>query len=393
MDWLRPFSRRCTLTITVALVAGLLLVGQFDVADAQEPSDVFTIAVIPDTQNYVQTEAGTAVFAEQFRWIVEERDDRNIVFVSHVGDVSQNPDSVTEWDRIDNIFAKLDEANIAYGISPGNRDMNDDATAPEYDARFGASRYQGKAWFGGNHGAEGYRSSYQTISVDGHELLFVHLRHLQSDYGDVDAVLDWFGDVLDDHSDHLTFVTTHEFTGPDNGVYIPALQDAIAASCNVVGVFSGHRFGYGNGSFTDRCGRTVQHLLTNYQGLEGGGQGYLRLVEVDSNTLETNFDVYSPTLDQPGQSRGESFSASLSQLIPVLGDVTCDRVIDIGDALMIAQYSVGLRSEAASCRLGQAANNLDIGPADVDQNGSVDVGDALIVAQCSVGLTNSFCPG
>lgn len=75
-----------------------------------------------------------------------------------------------------------------------------------------------------------------------------------------------------------------------------------------------------------------------------------------------------------------------------LGDVSCDSTPDIADALLIAQFSVGIRTQADSC------DNVDpssqIGPGgDVNNDGVVDVADALLVAQCSVGLTNVFCPG
>jgi hypothetical protein len=74
-----------------------------------------------------------------------------------------------------------------------------------------------------------------------------------------------------------------------------------------------------------------------------------------------------------------------------MGDVSCDSIIEVGDALMIAQSSVGLRTLSATCPL---ANPLtQIGPGgDVDDDGFIDVGDALLVARCTVGLVNSFCP-
>ena len=75
-----------------------------------------------------------------------------------------------------------------------------------------------------------------------------------------------------------------------------------------------------------------------------------------------------------------------------IGDVSCDSVPDISDALLIAQFSVGLRTQADSCDGIDPAG--EIGPGgDVNNDGVVDVADALLVAQCSVGLTNVFCPG
>ena len=61
------------------------------------------------------------------------------------------------------------------------------------------------------------------------------------------------------------------------------------------------------------------------------------------------------------------------------GDVNASSTVDIIDALMIAQYTVGL-------------NPLNFNPqyADVDCKGSINIIDALLVAQYSVGIISSF---
>jgi len=350
------------------------------------------IAVIPDTQIYVQTDAGAAVFETQFQWIADNQDASNIVFVTHEGDVAQNPPSVTEWDRIEAIFDILDEANIPYGIAPGNHDIDPDGTAPEYDARFGVDRFTGQPWYGGNHAAEGNRSSYQTVTVEGHDLLFLHVRHLRPEYGAIEPLLDWVDEVLTAHPDHLTFVTTHEFTAPNGSIIMPELQATISNNCNVAAVFSGHRTSAAaQGIFTDSCDRTVLHLLTNYQQLRGGGQGFFRTIEIDPLTLDASFEVYSSLLDEFRDGTDESFSFALSPLIAIAGDSSCDRALTVTDALLIAQYSVGNRSAVQSCPLSDPASQMNVAGADVNGDQVVNVTDALLIAQCTAGLPNVFC--
>jgi hypothetical protein len=63
-----------------------------------------------------------------------------------------------------------------------------------------------------------------------------------------------------------------------------------------------------------------------------------------------------------------------------LGDANGDGSIDIVDALLIAQYYVGL--DPAGFIPGNADTNCD---------GSIDIVDALLVAQYYVGLIQSFC--
>ncbi|MBN2532738.1 MAG: family 16 glycosylhydrolase [Spirochaetales bacterium] len=63
------------------------------------------------------------------------------------------------------------------------------------------------------------------------------------------------------------------------------------------------------------------------------------------------------------------------------GDVNSDSSIDIVDALLVAQYYVGLNP-----------GNFNATAADVDGNGSIDIVDALLIARFYVGLINEF-PG
>ena len=63
-----------------------------------------------------------------------------------------------------------------------------------------------------------------------------------------------------------------------------------------------------------------------------------------------------------------------------LGDVNNDNNINIVDALMVAQYYVGLNPAGF-----YAAN------ADVNCDSSVTIVDALMIAQYYVGLISSFC--
>jgi hypothetical protein len=63
----------------------------------------------------------------------------------------------------------------------------------------------------------------------------------------------------------------------------------------------------------------------------------------------------------------------------MLGDTNGDGVIDIIDALLTAQYYVGLDPE-----------NFIPGNADVNCDGAIDIIDALLIAQYYVGLITEF---
>lgn len=377
------------LLLSAAVVCGVAFASPVQ-GDEASP---FRVVVVPDTQNYSETEAGGVIAQAQFDWIVAQAPLTSTVFVTHMGDVVDHPNSLTEWARMEPGFDALEAAGLPYGIAPGNHDLVDGGGPVEYDTRFAASRFAGADWFGGSHELEGNRSSWQTVSVPGHELLFVHLRHLQETYGEVEPVIEWLDDVLRAHPNHLAFVTTHEFTGSAGGVRMPDLRDSIADHCNVAIVLSGHRPGEAaRGTFVDDCDRTVHHVLTNYQFIENGGDGFLRTLDIDPFGLEVTSSVYSPTLETFRTGVDEAFTINLSPLAPTKGDADCNRDSDVVDALLIAQYSVGNRRGHGSCPLPNPASELYTPGADIDLSGEINVIDALFVAQCEVGIPNIGCP-
>src|SRR5438132_11351611 len=63
----------------------------------------------------------------------------------------------------------------------------------------------------------------------------------------------------------------------------------------------------------------------------------------------------------------------------VCGDVNGDGVVNIGDALVVAQYDVGLRT----CGVAPFSHPE---VCDVNGDAACDIGDALRMAQCDVGL-------
>lgn len=103
----------------------------------------------------------------------------------------------------------------------------------------------------------------------------------------------------------------------------------------------------------------------------------------------SGFGVYDPITEM----WIEPLLTALGLEVPLRGDVTCDSVFDIGDAMAVAQYAVGLRAAVDGCSLDSAASQLNALRADFDRNGTIDIGDALVMAQCTVGVDSlGICP-
>ena len=99
--------------------------GRNDMAQAEE----FAVIVLPDTQNY--SLSYPYIFQAQTDWIVRERVNSNIVFVTHMGDITQNGDAnESEWRNATNALYRLEDPlttsltyGIPYGLGVGNHDI------------------------------------------------------------------------------------------------------------------------------------------------------------------------------------------------------------------------------------------------------------------------------
>lgn len=177
------------------------------------PEGTFTIVVIPDTQDYADGGSpsghysGEEVFHEITRWIVDNRQAQRIVFVSHVGDIVNNAGSREEWEVARAALDRLHGA-IPYGLAPGNHDMNTrTGDKPLFEEFFGAERFEGFDWYGGT--PDNNANSYQVITAEGLDFIFLHL-----ECNAPDSVLEWAGEVLEEHADRRAIVTTHMWLGP-----------------------------------------------------------------------------------------------------------------------------------------------------------------------------------
>ena len=78
----------------------------------------FTIAVLPDTQNYCQS--APEGFYTQTQWIVDHKQDRNIAAVLHLGDIT-NRNTPEQWEIAKKAMRQLD-SHVPYFMCCGNHD-------------------------------------------------------------------------------------------------------------------------------------------------------------------------------------------------------------------------------------------------------------------------------
>ncbi len=247
----------------------------------------FTIIAMPDTQFY--SESYPAIFTSQTQWIIDNKDARNIVFVTHEGDIV-NQNTTIQWQRANTSMSMLDGV-VPYGMGPGNHDL----PTTMFNQNFPYTRYQSQEWYRGHYPTTTNDNNFQVISAGGMKLLFVHLVYCPP----ADAVA-WADSVYKAHPDHIGFMTTHAYLnesaqrsthGCTNTQY---LWDNLAVpNPNLHFMLSGHV--HDESRRVDMAnGHPVFQMLADYQGRAQGGEGWLRILRFVPAENKVYVQTYSP---------------------------------------------------------------------------------------------------
>lgn len=272
----------------------------------------FAWVVLPDTQYYTEQDFGATeeVFKSQTKWIVSHKDELNIAYVLHEGDVTDD-NSAWEWANGRDAMNILDGV-VPYVVTAGNHDgMNTSQNLTTlYNQYFPVSKFQALPNFGGVFESNRMENSYHLFSAGGVDWLLLSL-----EFGPRDSVLDWAGQVLTNYPDRRAILLTHAYVFSDNKLLTRSVNEApptaygrmntgtdiwekLMRSCPTMGfAFSGHCLGAGRLVQTGDFGNQVFEMLADYQGEALGGAGYLRIVRFYPDQDRMTVQTYSPCLD------------------------------------------------------------------------------------------------
>lgn len=321
------------LLTVVALLAATISVepaGQLPVSSpvaVDRAEGEFTVVVIPDTQRY--SAYFPRIMRSQFEWIRRNVSALNVQYVVHLGDVVETG-AEAEWVLADELFSLLDGV-VPYTVVPGNHDL-DPVTGSartrhttRFNALFSPKRFLHQPWYGGQMGVTG-DNSFGYFSAAGQSYLVLGL-----EFGPSDDALAWAASLASNVDSSKIIVVTHCYMydddtrvgqGDDSSPHKsnPQWNDGeqiwdkfVKRTSNVGMVLSGHIKGDGTGrliSTTDR-GAPVLQMLSNYQFLEHGGQGWLRVLKFSPRTHSLRVVTYSPWLDRVHANQDQSFEVSI----------------------------------------------------------------------------------
>ncbi|WP_326815573.1 LamG-like jellyroll fold domain-containing protein [Streptomyces sp. NBC_01763] len=264
-------------------------------SDTESPR--FALAVLPDTQYLFDADsADPEPLKETFHYLVAQRQEANIAFMTHLGDVTEHG-SEEEIGLAADTFRTI-HGKVPYSVLAGNHDINsgtdDQRGDTAYLRAFGPQRFTSMPTFGGAS-PDGY-NSYHVLQAAGREWLVLALDWRVSEKG-----LAWAQGVLDAHRTLPAILTTHDIAwAEDNGQ--AHLSDngqrlwdrIIRGNDQIFMALGGHYWPPGRTVLTNDAGHDVHVHITNYQDRYYGGAGMVRLYSFDLVRNVVDVETFSP---------------------------------------------------------------------------------------------------
>ncbi|MFI6334041.1 LamG-like jellyroll fold domain-containing protein [Streptomyces sp. NPDC050535] len=254
----------------------------------------FTLAVMPDTQYLFDgASINPAPIEASLRYLLEHGKDDNIVFLSHLGDITENG-AKAEFAAAGKAFELLDRRGVGYSVLAGNHDIrsstDDQRGATPYLDAFGPERFADKRTFGGAS-PDGY-NTFHLFRAAGREWLVLALDWRLSAKGYA-----WASDVIARHPEAPVILTTHELVYGDDALssYGQQLWDKLIRDHDQIFLtLNGHYWPAARATRENASGNDVHLHLTNYQNRYYGGAAMIRLYHFDLDRDTIDFETVSP---------------------------------------------------------------------------------------------------
>ncbi|MFI1395343.1 LamG-like jellyroll fold domain-containing protein [Streptomyces sp. NPDC020681] len=259
----------------------------------------FTFVVMPDTQYLFD---GASIHAEpvkaSLRYLLDHGRDENIVFLSHLGDLTENGQPA-EFGPLSEAFEILDRRRVGYSVVAGNHDIKsstDDqrGRTPYLDA-FGPQRLRRLPTFGGAT-PDGY-NTYHLFRAAGREWLVLAL-----DWRPSAGSLAWARRVIAQHPKTPVILTTHELVYANeygdeaefssHGKHL--WDELIADNDQIFLTLNGHYWPAARTTRKNAAGHDVHLHITNYQNRYYGGSAMIRLYRFDLARNTIDVETISP---------------------------------------------------------------------------------------------------
>ncbi|WP_189132844.1 LamG-like jellyroll fold domain-containing protein [Wenjunlia tyrosinilytica] len=259
----------------------------------------FTLAVMPDTQYLFDSATiNPEPLEASLRYLLHRGRDENIVFMSHLGDLTENG-RPNEFAAIGEAFRLLDTNRVGYSVLAGNHDIksstDDQRGRTPYLDTFGPKRFRGSPTYRGAT-PDGY-NSYHVFHAAGRDWLVLALDWRPSAKG-----VEWAREVIRRHPKAPVIVTTHELVYADRegdeaqfSEFGQRLWDElIRGNDQIFLTLNGHYWPAARTVRKNDDGNDVHLHITNYQNRYYGGAAMIRLYRFDLARNTIDVETISP---------------------------------------------------------------------------------------------------
>lgn len=263
-----------------------------------------TIAWMSDTQIYSSRQSD--IWPQMNQWILDNREELDIQYVFHTGDLVDASKSDKQWEYADAAMQMFADGDMPFLAVSGNHDVGNRPNYTRYMDVLGDIQ---PMHFGQEYAATGSR--YELFSIGDRDYIFLGIAF--SNKGPSDEECEWARSILNKYSDRIAIIITHsyikkgkELTTQGSKIY----RDIVKPCENVLLVLCGHCRGMSERyQKIDMDGdgekeRTVYAILSNYQSDKNGGQGYMRFLMFRRD--EICIYTYSPILDSYEHGRDQT---------------------------------------------------------------------------------------
>ncbi len=253
---------------------------------------VYTIAWMSDTQHYANKFPESYLCMTAF--LRDHKDELHLQYVIHTGDLVNDSADEAQWQVAIEAQSYLD--GIPNGVLAGNHDQLKETGLTPYKKYFGEAHYADCPWYGGSF--EDNRGHFDLLTMGSTDYVFVYMS-----YGLGKGCVKWINQVFAAYPNRVGVLCLHDYytktqTLSEDG---QTLYDSVVkTNPNLYMVLCGHKYGAycfpeqfdddGDGT----AERTVYQMLFNYQALDDGGGGFLRLMQIDEQANTLHVMTYSP---------------------------------------------------------------------------------------------------
>jgi hypothetical protein len=300
-----------------------------------------TLVALPDTQYYScgpLCGSDPAIFAGQTQWIMDQASGKRIGFVAHLGDIVEFGDALAyEWENagaamglLEPPFAPGYPDGMPYSLAVGNHDQLFGTV--RFNETFGVDRFAGRDYYGGHYGPNN-NNHFALFGADGLDFIVVSMEYAVSpDPG----VLAWADELLSTYSGRRAIILAHYLIDTGDpapfGAQGEAIYQALMNHPNLFLMLSGHVAGEGRRADAAHH-QTVHTLLADYQNRPNGGDGWLRIVELNPAEDSVAVKTYSPLLDQYELDADSHFTLTVDLQHQVFQPIAVYTVITAGSSV------------------------------------------------------------